>query len=512
MEDQNRQFREIFENSPVGIIFFDKEGNLVDVNPSALKVLRVSQLEDVKGINLFVNPYVESRKEELFKNGIIKLQYSSDLDTAKDYGFYTPTESGIIYVDYTVSITDSGFIGQIQDITEHKQVENELQESENTLRSFFDATGDMRGIVDVVADNDVRHIEDNVVTAGFLGLKPEQMRNKLGSELGEPEEILCRWIGHYEESRITGLPVTFEYQDIRENNKSHLAVTVNYLGLKSQGQPRFAYVVRDITEQKKAEEELKKSEEKFSKAFHGNPAAMILQDAGDGRILDVNESFMKLTGCSRDELIGHTTAELNLIDTEKRKQNLTEYQDEGSVKDTEFELQTKSGEKYIVTGYSEAIEHEGESRAITFFYDITKRKKAEKALYESKSQFQTLIHNLNSGVALVDESGRFAVVNPSFLRMFNLDNGMDILNVNSQDWSRWEVSGEDGKLLHVDEHPVRKVAITGKPVNNQLVSVRNPGTNRLTWMLTSAEPILDKDGSINMIICTYYDITVRNKL
>ncbi len=86
---------------------------------------------------------------------------------------------------------------------------------------------------------------------------------------------------------------------------------------------------------------------------------------------------------------------------------------------------------------------------------------------------------------------------------------LDILNVNSQDWSRWEVYGEDNKLLDVDEHPVRKAAITRKPVENQLVHVRNPGNNRFVWMLVSAEPIFNKVGDISMIICTYYDFTAR---
>ncbi len=82
------------------------------------------------------------------------------------------------------------------------------------------------------------------------------------------------------------------------------------------------------------------------------------------------------------------------------------------------------------------------------------------------------------------------------MQIFGLDNELSILNINSQDWSRWEVYGEDGKLLHIDDHPVRKAAITGKPVKNQLVGLRNPGANELTWLLVSAEPILKEDGQI----------------
>jgi PAS domain-containing protein len=101
---------------------------------------------------------------------------------------------------------------------------------------------------------------------------------------------------------------------------------------------------------------------------------------------------------------------------------------------------------------------------------------------------------VKSGNSLVNEDGLFSVINPSFMQIFGLDNELDILNVNSQDWNLWEVYGEDGKLLHVDYHPVRKAVITGKPVKDQLVAVLNPGANELTWLLVSAEPILKEDG------------------
>jgi PAS domain S-box-containing protein len=148
--------------------------------------------------------------------------------------------------------------------------------------------------------------------------------------------------------------------------------------------------------------------------------------------------------------------------------------------------------------------------------DITDRKKAEEeiskaleAARRNEDQLRVLIQNVGSAVALVDDTGRFSVVNRAFLDIFGLNAESDILNVNSQDWSRWEVYGEDGKLLHVDDHPVRKAAITGKPVKSQLVAVRNPGAYQLTWVLINAEPLLREDASVYMVICTYHDITER---
>ena len=144
--------------------------------------------------------------------------------------------------------------------------------------------------------------------------------------------------------------------------------------------------------------------------------------------------------------------------------------------------------------------------------DITKLKQVNEELYERERRFRILIENLMSGVALIDEEGKFVTVNSAFLKMFGLSKESDILRVNSQDWSAWQVYEEDGITpLNVDEHPVRKAALTGKPVRDKLVGVMLPTGGDLSWMLINAEPILKQDGSVQYLIATYYDITDRKK-
>ncbi len=155
-------------------------------------------------------------------------------------------------------------IGICIDITERKRAEEALNESESLLRSFFNSPGVMRGIVEVIADDDVLHISDNEVAAGFLGLTPEQLRNKRGSELDEPQEVLSTWVSHYRQSQRTGKPVRFEYHDVRANNKSAwLSAIVSYLGTNQDGRPRFTYIVTDITDRKQAEESLQEANEEL---------------------------------------------------------------------------------------------------------------------------------------------------------------------------------------------------------------------------------------------------------
>jgi PAS domain S-box-containing protein len=142
----------------------------------------------------------------------------------------------------------------------------------------------------------------------------------------------------------------------------------------------------DITERKKAELEIKKSEEKFFKAFNSNPAPMSLSDGY--RWIDVNVSYLKLTGYSKEELIGHTPDELNFIDAKKRKQYITKSERQGSIHDTELTIRTKSGEKRIVNSNTETIELDSEIRFINFIKDITERKEREEEMKETMDELR----------------------------------------------------------------------------------------------------------------------------
>jgi PAS domain-containing protein len=91
---------------------------------------------------------------------------------------------------------------------------------------------------------------------------------------------------------------------------------------------------KDITDRKETEEALRVSEEKFSKAFHSIPDSMSISSVEDGRILEINEGFEKISGYCRDEALGKTTLELNLWQNgEDRDAVLREHGDKTRVVD-----------------------------------------------------------------------------------------------------------------------------------------------------------------------------------
>jgi PAS domain S-box-containing protein len=296
---------------------------------------------------------------------------------------------------------------------------------------------------------------------------------------------------------------------------NHMSLTMD-----SAGRPLYRNGnIRDITERKQAEEALRESEKLLQTVLDNSRDGINMLDLATGRYVFMSPAQVEITGFTAEEINNISAEEAyERVHPDDREISVSQQKLLTSGVDTsksvEYRWKIKSGE-YRWFSDSRKLVRDSSGKPVALVgvsRDITEHKQAEKELRQSEDQFRALVKNVKSGIALVDENGRFTVVNPSFMQIFGLDNELDILNVNSQDWSQWEVYGEDGRLLHVDDHPVRKAAMTCKPVKDQLIAVRNPGAIELIWMLISAEPVLKEDSQIYRVICTYHDITERRQM
>jgi len=120
------------------------------------------------------------------------------------------------------------------------------------LRTFFESRGAMRGLLEVVSGDDIRHLRVNRDVADFIGLTPDAVQGKLGSELGEPPDRIRLFIQNCKKSEETGEPARFEFNSFVDNR--WFLSTVNYLGTKKGGFPLFSFVTLDITSRKNIEE------------------------------------------------------------------------------------------------------------------------------------------------------------------------------------------------------------------------------------------------------------------
>ena len=131
-------------------------------------------------------------------------------------------------------------------------------------------------------------------------------------------------------------------------------------------------IARDITERKKAEE-------RFQKAFNASPEPITIATMSEGRYVDVNESFVRVTGYQREEVIGRTSLEIKFwARPEDRSAFIEILTKQGSVRDLEITFLTKSGGKRTGLDSAEIIEIAGEKCILAIFKDVTQQKNLEK--------------------------------------------------------------------------------------------------------------------------------------
>ena len=123
-------------------------------------------------------------------------------------------------------------------------------------------------------------------------------------------------------------------------------------------------------------EQLRQSEEKFAKAFRASPAAISIATLPDGRWIEINDALATMTGYRTEELIGHTSSELGLVDAVARAKILAAIRDHGAIRNVEIQLHTKTNEIVEVLVSIEQIELHGRACALTIQYDITELKHA----------------------------------------------------------------------------------------------------------------------------------------
>ena len=318
---------------------------------------------------------VRSTKRAFHLEYRIRHRDGSDL-TVRDEGRFFLNPDG----------TPARRVGFVADITERRRTEEELREGLATLRTFYDSAPLAMGVIDIYGD-DVLFVSANRAMADLLGVSTEDLQGRYGSQVGISSEFLAYWIGRYREGGRSGWPVRFEHDTLWHGEQRWLASAVSPISGGRAGRGRFAFVVEEITERKRAEETLARDA-----LLLANVRDSVIVTDLEGIVTYWNEGATRLFGWRAEERLGRPLVERVPESARPRMLEVTRSIREGEEFSGEWEDYRKDGSRVWidarVTRFSDAS-----GRPIGLMgvgHDITERKHAEEALRESAGRLQVL--------------------------------------------------------------------------------------------------------------------------
>ena len=263
----------------------------------------------------------------------------------------------------------------------------------------------------------------------------------------------------------------------------------------------FYGVVEDITQRRKAEEELQIQNTYLERLFNSAPEAIVLHDNND-RIADVNAEFTKLYGYTREEAIGRPINELVASDDFQDEAALiSERVISGERIDLDTKRKRKDGTLIDVSILGAPIIHNGKQIGDYAIYrDITRRKKAEEELLIQKAYLERLFNSAPEAIVLHDNNDRIVNVNSEFTKMFG--------------YSHDEAIGKPiNDLVASEEFQDEAVRLSEKVIHGERVEIdtkrrRRDGILIDVWILGA--PIIH-EGKQMGVYAIYRDITERKK-
>lgn len=312
LEALGERYRRLFESAVEGVVINGSDGRILSLNQAAANILGFRNPEELVGkpaVELYAEP--ESRARFL--------QELAEKGCAKDRELTWKKKDGTL-IDILASVTvqrdeKGNFLrteGIIRDVTERKQAEKRLMESEEKYRTLFNEAMDAI----FVADAETGMILDcNQAAMELVGRTKSELIGKHQRILHpETESKNKRFSNTFQQHTREKQGQVLETQVITKNEEiKEVAIKGNIVELK--GRKVLQGIFRDISEQKKAERTTLENQQNFKALFEGNPEAAV-HVGPDFCILDVNPRFEMLFGYKLDEIKGRNINDV-VVPTDK---------------------------------------------------------------------------------------------------------------------------------------------------------------------------------------------------
>ena len=276
------------------------------------------------------------------------------------------------------------------DISDRKEFEKKLQESEENFRTFFHTMDDLI----FVGDAEGRILYANPAVSRKLGYTAEDLHAMRILDVHPPEnrrEAEAIFNDMLRGSRdVCPLPLA------ARDGKPLPVETRVWLGTWNNAECVFG-ISKDVSKEQAALR-------KFDKLFRNNPTLMAVSELPERRFVDVNDAFLSKLGYERDEVVGRTGGELGLFcEPEKQREISEELERHGRVVDRELKVRCKDGEELDGFFSGEIIQDQGERYLLTVMVDVTELKRAREMVEYMLDEIETANRSLQEQTAYAQE-------------------------------------------------------------------------------------------------------------
>jgi len=407
------KFRDLYENAPNAYFSFNEDGIIKNCNKRAGELLGY-QVDELIGQprDILYDDTLDGKK----KAKRIFQKFTAGCNIVDEELQMKKADGTPVWISLTVNAvldTEGRFKesrSMVVDITERKKAEAILQEERQRAQDYFNLAGtillalDTDGNVSLINKKGCEILEydeqDIIGKNWFNHFIPVQLRRQVQSVF---RQIMN---GH-----VYKFQHVYDHSVISQSGKEKHISWHNSLVMDEHGQILGTLSSgEDVTERRKAEDALRQSEERFSKAFNASPDIVIITNLEDGKYIEVNDSFVNITGYKREELIGHTVDEFDLwINPEDAEKMMQLINQDGQFRNEEFNFRMRSGEIRTWLCSAEKIKIGMDTCMIAVSTDITERKQSEEII-------RTISHSSPLGIFIVQDE-KFKYTNPQLQKL-----------------------------------------------------------------------------------------------
>jgi PAS domain S-box-containing protein len=418
LRESEENYRLFVEHAAHGIVLLDGQGNIVEVNASALEISGLER-EQVVGRNLtellpLLGLPASSRLHKLQRRMLDGASGPLDFTIPKS------RNQQITIRAHTSPVRregrPAGLFVVLEDVTEKEKAQGELQRLRDFHESIVQST--VEGIIVIDADGRITFVNPSAVA--MWGYDEDQLIGKHWTEIVPPDQRHV--VQAAMKRRQAGRSDSYELQQLRQDGRRFTTLV--------SGSPRFEdgefagaiAVFTDITELKKAQQEIDTLSQ-FQQSIIDNADVWLDVIDENANVVIWNKAAERISGYSREEVVGHDKIWEWLYPDEEYRRQITACMERGldhhdDMESIDTTIKRKDGESRIISWQARSLLDQAGNPlgSVALGRDVTEHKQAEDALRESEEKYRNLVERASDGLAILQDLV-IKYVNPTWTTM-----------------------------------------------------------------------------------------------